>query len=147
MWWLIGAVVLVGAVVSVLLFRRSSRKREWADSLSSAQADVLWLAREVIPQLSHGGSVQEIAGGWRVSADRAVTAEDRLTSLEAAAPDDVGRGQARTLRDAVRGARARLDALARVGDLATAYSQLHAAAAELEAAVASVNPTAPSSGS
>jgi hypothetical protein len=145
-WWLIGAIVLVAAVVSVLLFRRNRRKGAWADQLSSAEADVAWFARQLLPQLSQVSSVQEISGGWRVSSGRVVAAEDRLTSLESAAVDEAGRSHARTLRDAVRGARARLDGLASIDDMATAQSQLHAAAGELEAALASVNPATPGSG-
>jgi hypothetical protein len=114
--------------------------------LSSAEADVAWFARQLIPQLSQVSSVQQIAGGWRVSSGRVVATEDRLTSLESAAVDEAGRSQARTLRDAVRGARARLDGLASVDDMATAQSQLHAAAGDLEAALASVNPATPGSG-
>jgi hypothetical protein len=140
LWWLIGAIVLAVAVVSTFLIRRNNRKQAWADRLSSSEADVAWFARELIPHLSQAPSVQQIAGGWRISSDRVIAAEDRLTSLEAAAIDDVGRGQARTLRDAVREARARLDALAVVGDMATALSQLQGAAGELEAALASVSP-------
>ena len=140
LWWLIGAIVLAVAVVSAFLIRRNNRKQAWADKLSSSEADVAWFARELIPHLSQAPSVQQIAGGWRISSDRVIAAEDRLTSLEAAAIDDVGRGQARTLRDAVREARARLDALAVVGDMATALSQLQGAAGELEAALASVSP-------
>ena len=140
LWWLIGAIVLVVAVVSTFLIRRNNRKQAWADRLSSSEADVAWFARELIPHLSQAPSVQQISGGWRISSDRVIAAEDRLTSLEAAAIDDVGRGQARTLRDAVREARARLDALAVVGDMATALSQLQGAAGQLEAALASVSP-------
>ena len=140
LWWLLGAIVLAVAVVSTFLIRRNNRKQAWADKLSSSEADVAWFARELIPHLSQAPSVQQIAGGWRISSDRVIAAEDRLTSLEAAAIDDVGRGQARTLRDAVREARARLDALAVVGDMATALSQLQGAAGELEAALASVSP-------
>ena len=140
LWWLIGAIVLAVAVVSAFLIRRNNRKQAWADKLSSSEADVAWFARELIPHLSQAPSVQQVAGGWRISSDRVIAAEDRLTSLEAAAIDDVGRGQARTLRDAVREARARLDALAVVGDMATALSQLQGAAGELEAALASVSP-------
>jgi hypothetical protein len=140
LWWLIGAIVLVVAVVSTFLIRRNNRKQGWADRLSSSEADVAWFARELIPHLSQAPSVQQISGGWRISSDRVIAAEDRLTSLEAAAIDDVGRGQARTLRDAVREARARLDALAVVGDMATALNQLQGAAGELEAALASVSP-------
>ena len=119
------------------LIRRNNRKQAWADKLSSSEADVAWFARELIPHLSQAPSVQQMAGGWRISSDRVIAAEDRLTSLEAAAIDDVGRGQARTLRDAVREARARLDALAVGGDMAMALSQLQGAAGELEAALAS----------
>ncbi len=140
LWWLIGAIVLAVAVVSTFLIRRNNRKQAWADRLSSSEADVAWFARELIPHLSQAPSVQQISGGWRISSDRVIAAEDRLTSLEAAAIDDVGRGQARTLRDAVREARARLDALAVVGDMATALNQLQGAAGELEAALASVSP-------
>jgi hypothetical protein len=140
LWWLLGAIVLAVAVVSTFLIRRNNRKQAWADKLSSSEADVAWFARELIPHLSQAPSVQQIAGGWRISSDRVIAAEDRLTSLEAAAIDDVGRGQARTLRDAVREARARLDALAVGGDMATALSQLQGAAGELEAALASVSP-------
>ncbi len=140
LWWLIGAIVLAVAVVSAFLIRRNNRKQAWADKLSSSEADVAWFARELIPHLSQAPSVQQMAGGWRISSDRVIAAEDRLTSLEAAAIDDVGRGQARTLRDAVREARARLDALAVGGDMAMALSQLQGAAGELEAALASVSP-------
>jgi hypothetical protein len=140
LWWLIGAIVLAVAVVSAFLIRRNSRRQAWAEKLSSSEADVAWFARELIPHLSQAPSVQQITGGWRISSDRVVAVEDRLTSLEAAAIDDVGRGQARTLRGAVRGARARLDGLAVVGDMATALSQLQGAAGELEAALASVSP-------
>jgi hypothetical protein len=140
LWWLIGAIVLAVAVVSTFLIRRNNRKQAWADRLSSSEADVAWFARELIPHLSQAPSVQQISGGWRISSDRVIAAEDRLTSLEAAAIDDIGRGQARTLRDAVREARARLDALAVVGDMATALNQLQGAAGELEAALASVSP-------
>lgn len=141
LWWLIGAVVLVVAVLIAFLMRKRSRKRAWADKLSSSETDVDGFARELIPQLGQAPSVQQMAGGWRISSDRVVAAEDRLTTLEAAAVDDMGRGQARTLRDAVRGARARLDTLATVYDRAEALSQLQAAAGELEAALAAVRPT------
>jgi hypothetical protein len=140
LWWLIGAVVLAVAVLIAFLMRKRNRKRAWADKLSSSETDVAWFARELIPQLSQAPSVQQMAGGWRISSDRVVAAEDRLTTLEAAAVDDMGRGQAQTLRDAVRGARARLDTLATVYDRAEALSQLQAAAGELEAALAAVLP-------
>ena len=140
LWWLIGAIVLAVIIVSAFLIRRNNRKQAWADRLSSSEADVAWFARELIPQLSQAPSVQQIAGGWRISSGRIVAAEDRLTSLESTATDEIDRGQARILRDAVRSARARLDALAVVGDMGTAMSQLQAAAGELEAALAAVGP-------
>jgi len=140
LWWLIGAIVLAVIIVSAFLILRNNRKQAWADRLSSSEADVAWFARELIPQLSQAPSVQQIAGGWRISFGRIVAAEDRLTSLESTATDEIDRGQARILRDAVRSARARLDALAVVGDMGTAMSQLQAAAGELEAALAAVGP-------
>jgi hypothetical protein len=140
LWWLIGAVVLVAAIVVALLMRNRSRKRAWAEKLSAAETDVAWFARELIPELSQASSVQQMVGGWRISANRVVTMEDRLTTLETAAVDDEGRRQVRTLRDAVRGARARVDALSSVYDLAEARSQLQAAVGELEVALASVSP-------
>ena len=108
----------------------------WATRFEAAKGEVAWLAREGIPQLGLAPTAQQIAGGWRVTADRVVAVEDQLTALEAEAIDDAGRARARTLRDAVRASRGQLDALAGTQDVAAASNELRAAAAGLEGALA-----------
>jgi hypothetical protein len=62
-----------------------------------------------------------VAGGWAVSSARVGVLEDDLTALEATALDDPDRARALALRDAVRTARARVEALVAPGsDLTTA---------------------------
>jgi hypothetical protein len=146
-WWLlIAAAVLAAAVVAWLLLRRRSRKQAWQDRFVASKGEVAQVARELIPQLSQAPSAQQIAGGWAVSANRVVAIEDRLTSLEATAVDDVGRGHAQMLRDSVRTSRSRLDALADIEDVAVARSELHAASRELETALAAIDRPPPQPG-
>ena len=142
LWWLIGALVLAGAGVTVFLLGRRRRKRAWADNLAAAKDEVAWFARTLIPRLEQAPTAQQIAGGWRVESDRVVAIEDRLTTLEAAAVDDVGRSQARSLRDAVRGSRTQLATLDTAEDRDAALNLLRSAAAGLEGALGSVDPSA-----
>jgi hypothetical protein len=139
-WWLvIAAALLAAGVVGWWLLRRRSRKGAWQDRFAASKGEVAQVARELIPQLSQAPSAQQIAGGWAVSADRVVAIEDRLTSLEATAVDDIGRAHAQTLRDSVRTSRSRLDALADIQDVAVARSELQAASMHLEAALAAID--------
>jgi hypothetical protein len=138
LWWLIGAVVLATAVIVAVLMRRRGRRRAWTEQLSAAAAEVTWFSRQLIPQLGQAASVQQMLGGWQISAGRVIALEDRLTALEAEAGDETSRGQAMALRDAVRGARMHLDALASAWDVPAAMNHLRAAASELEATLASV---------
>jgi hypothetical protein len=138
LWWLIGAVVVAIAVIVAVLMRRRRRRRARAEQLSSAAAEVTWFSRQLIPQLGQAASVQQMLGGWQISAARVIALEDRLTALEAEAGDETSRGQARALRDAVRGARMHLDALTSAWDMPAAMNHLRAAASEVEATLASV---------
>jgi len=139
-WWLvIAAAVLAAAIAGWLWLRRRNRQRAWQDRFEASKGEVAQVARELIPQLSQAPSAQQIAGGWSVSAHRVVAMEDRLTSLEATAVDDVGRAHAQTLRDSVRTSRSRLDALADVQDVTVARSELQAASTELEGALAAID--------
>jgi hypothetical protein len=139
-WWLIGAIVLALAITTAILLRRRARRRAWADKFTAAKGEVTWFARDLIPQLSQAPTAEQVAGGWRVEADRVVAVEDRLTALEAAAGDELSRGQAGTLRDAVRASRNQLAGLDTAGDAAAAQNLLRSTAAHLEAALASVDP-------
>ena len=82
--------------------------------------------------------MQQMLGAWQISAGRVIALEDRLTALEAEAGKETSRGQARALRDAVRGAWTHLDALTSAWDVSAAMNHLRAAAAQLEATLASV---------
>ena len=101
---------------------------------------VAWFARVLVPQLRLAESLDQAAGGWTVGSSQVSTLEDRLTALEAIAPDDAGRTRARTLRDAVRTARTRLRGLLTAGQVDTFQRDLDAVAAELERALETPQP-------
>ncbi|HZC70339.1 MAG TPA: hypothetical protein VE442_06580 [Jatrophihabitans sp.] len=81
-----------------------------------------------------------MAAGRRVEGDRVVAIEQRLARLDATARDETGRMQAGTLRAAERECRARLGALDTVLDAVAGRKLLQAAAVQLEAALAIVDP-------
>jgi hypothetical protein len=142
LWWLIGVVALAAVATTVVLLRRRSKKQAWAGRFDAAKGQVAWFARELIPQLGRAPTVQQMAGGWRIEANRIVAIEDQLTTVEATAVDDVGRGRARTLRGAVRGSRTQLAGLDDTADMVVATNLLRSAAAELESALSSIDPAA-----
>ena len=96
------AALLLGSAVAIPLVVRARRRSAWRQSLAEQEGEVAWLARDLLPELRRGGSVEQVAGGWAVGRTRVTAAEDRLTVLESTAPDDIGRERARSLRDAVR---------------------------------------------
>ena len=109
-WWLLAALALALAV-GIPLLVRSRRSKAWKSDLAGAEQEVAWLVRDLLPSLQRTGSREQALGGWAVSSERVLALDDRLTSLEATAPADSGRERARTLRDAVRVARGRMDSL------------------------------------
>jgi hypothetical protein len=139
LWWVL-AVVALAVVVAVPLVVRARRRRAWRADLASAEDEVAWFGRALVPELRRMGSLAEVAGGWNVAAGRVMAVEDRLTALEASAPDEAARTRSRTLRDAVRAARGRMQELLESGSLDTVSRDLDAVAAELEGALASANP-------
>ncbi len=138
-WWLVGAVVLGAALATVLLLRRRSRRHAWRNEFTVAEGEVAWFARELVPQLGRAPTAQQIAGGWRIQADRVIATEDQLTRLEVTAVDDVDGSQAHTLRDAVRASRTRLGALDTATDTVAAMNLLRSTATDLETALSSVD--------
>jgi hypothetical protein len=137
LWWLLAALALVAIAIPLLVSAR--RRRAWRADLRAAEDEVAWVARALVPELGRAGSVEQVAGGWGVGSSRVSAVEDRLTALEASAPDDAGRNRARTLRDAVRAARHRMQELTGSGTSDTLFRDLDAVAAELEAALRSEN--------
>lgn len=113
--WVALAVLLLAAIIGAWLLARSRRRRSWHTRLDAAQADVAWFARELVPQLRSSRSADQVAGGWQVAMPRVASAEDQLTVLEPSAPTEEDAARARQLRDAVRSARARMDALSGPG--------------------------------
>ncbi len=135
--WLLLALVVVGAVIGgVMLARARGRRREWEESLREASSEAAWFARVLVPRLGQEQSVEAVGGGWRASSARIVALEDRLTALVSSAPDEEAAARATRLRDAVRGARAGLDAIGRPGGPPTAGPALSAVVARLETALA-----------
>ena len=88
-----------------------ARRRRWRERLVAAEAEVGWLARELLPQLRDTGSLERVAGGWQVGLPRVTALEDELTVLESSTKKVEDAARARTLRDAVRSAHARVDSL------------------------------------
>ena len=134
LWWLLAAVI-VAVAVAVPLLLRARRRRAWREDLAAAEGEVGWFARVLVPELQRAESLDQAAGGWTVGSSQVSALEDRLTALEATAPDDAGRTRARTLRDAVRTARSRLHGLLTAGQVDTLQRDLDAVAAELERAL------------
>ena len=106
-WWLLAALVL-GTAVAIPLVVRARRRNAWRRDLTEAEGELTWFARELLPGLRQVGSREQLAGGWTVGQPRVAAAEDRLTVLESTAPDEAGRARARSLRDASRWARGRM---------------------------------------
>ncbi|MFI6831805.1 hypothetical protein ACIBG5_32195 [Kribbella sp. NPDC050241] len=141
MWWVLIA-FLVGLAVAIPLLVRSRHRRAWWDDLASAEEEVAWFARSLIPELRLTGSVEAAAGGWAVAASRVTAADDHLTVLEASAPDESAQARAAALRDAVRSGRVRMEALRESSTAETMSRDLDAVAADLEAALTPPSPAA-----
>ena len=137
---MLAAAVVALALLVPLLVRRSRRQR-WHDELAAATAEVAWFARTLLPQLRASGSPEALAGAWSVSAPRVMAVEDALTALDPTAPDDLARGHARTLREAVRSGREQLQLATAAGSAVAAGPVLDEVGERLEAALAQPVPS------
>ncbi|GAA4410832.1 hypothetical protein GCM10023168_30960 [Fodinibacter luteus] len=131
-WWLAALGVLAVAVVLLL---RSRRRAAWDVELEAAQAEVTWLARDLLPRVRATGTREAAAGAWAVSGDRVQALEDKLTWLEATAPAEPRRLRAEVLRDAVRDVHARAAALTQPGSDTHFTEEVDAVVATLEDAL------------
>jgi hypothetical protein len=126
---------VIGVAIAVPLLVRASRRRRFEDDLTAVIGEVEWFAGVLIPELQQQPSLERVAGGWQVGQSRVAAAEDTLTGLETSARDESDATRARTMRDAVRAARARIDVL--ISSPGTAHQpELAAAATELRSALA-----------
>jgi hypothetical protein len=141
-WWLLGAIA-VALAIAIPLIVVSRRRGAWASAFSSATEEAAWFARTLIAQLQQEPSVEQVAGGWRIARARVVAVEDSLTGLVSTAPGETEAARARTLRDAVRNSRDRLDALVQPGGSAATSAELATAASTLEGALTAISPDAP----
>jgi hypothetical protein len=132
LWWVIAAAAVV---VGISLLLRRHRRAAWREELATAEEDVVWLARSLLPELRRAASPNEAAGGWLVGSARVSGLEDTLTRLEASAPDDESRNRARRLRDAVRTADRQLQAVVAIDQLDTFRMRLDIVMAGLERAL------------
>ena len=137
-WWALAGLLLAAAIATPLLVR-AHRRRVWRADFATAEQEVAWFARVLVPELGQSGSLDQVEGGWTVGANRIAAVEDQLTVLEASAPDDVTRTGTRTLRDAVRASRGRVEELLQSGDPEAISPTLNEVAAGLEAALGSVD--------
>jgi hypothetical protein len=128
-------VVAAGALTWFLL-ARAARRRAWQEQLLAAEGEVAWLARELLPQLRDTGSVEQVAGGWRVALPRVTAAGDQLTVLQSSAKEVADGARAEQLRDAVRDARSRVEAATSGGPAEMWVLDLDEAISRLESALA-----------
>jgi hypothetical protein len=138
-WWLLAALV-AGLAIGVPLVLRSRRPQAWQSDFATSQAEATWLSRELLPELRRAASREQVAGGWAVSSARVGVLEDNLTALGATAPDDPDGARARALRDAVRDARVRVEALVAPGSDLSTSAVLDAVIDDLEHALRPAGP-------
>ena len=143
-WWLLGAALIAVAIAVPLLLAARRRRNSWTAQLMTATGEIVWYARQLIPQLQEAGSRDQLAGAWQVTRDRVSALEDTLTGLQSTASDEPEAARARGLRDAVRDARTRIDAAADTArppvDTATTRYALGEVRATLETALANSEP-------
>ena len=146
----IGAVLLGVAVTVAILLAARRRRSSWSARLAAATTEITWFARQLIPQLERQESHEQVHGAWQVTQGRVSTLEDALTGLETTAPDDREAARSRGLRDAVRAARERIDAMVHGSeaawpptDITTTRNELGAARATLESALIRSEPGRP----
>jgi hypothetical protein len=143
-WWLLAAALIAVAVAVPLLLAARRRRKSWKALLMAATGEIVWFARQLIPQLQRDGSRDQIAGGWQVTRDRVSMLEDTLTGLQSTGPNEQQADRARDLRNAVRDARTRIDAAAEITgppvDITTTRYELGLARATLETALANSEP-------
>jgi hypothetical protein len=139
-WWALAGLLLAAAIATPLLVR-AHRRRLWRADFGTAEQEVAWFARVLVPELGQSGSLDQVAGGWTVGLNRVAAVEDQLTALEASAPDEVTRAETRTLRDAVRGSRGRVEEMLQSGGPGAISPTLNEVAAELETALRTLGQT------
>lgn len=132
--------MLLGGTLAAILIPRARRRGAWDADLAAEEGEVAWFARELVPALQQAGSPDAVAGGWQVAAARVTQAEDRLTILASAAPDEVRRSRAQSVRDAVRAARLGIENLIVTRDAAAVPRDLAAIASRLEAVLTPPEP-------
>ena len=143
MWWLLAALVLAALAIGIPLLLRSRRRAAWQAELTAAEAEAIWFARELIPELKDAGTRERAAGAWGISSARVVAAEDQLTALTTSAPDDESGARATALRDAVRTGREQVEELLRTAPDVTYASGLDEVAVQLEHVLPPVPPPPP----
>jgi hypothetical protein len=127
--------VLAGAALTWFLVARSRARRRWRDELGAAEADVAWLARELLPSMRGTGTRDRAVGAWDVSRARVLATEDQLTALAASAKEQGDGDRALALRDALRDTRQRMESLGASDPGDTWILQLDEAIASLESAL------------
>lgn len=141
-WWMLAAIV-VALAIAIPVIVVSRRRGDWASAFGSATEETEWFARTLIAQLQQEPSIEQVAGGWRIARARVVAAEDSLTGLVSTAPGEAEAARARTLRDAVRNSKDRLDSLVQPDGSAATSAELATAASTLEGALTAISPDAP----
>ena len=146
LWLLIGLGLLAAAGVVVALRRRRERAA-WSEAVAEPVRDAQWLRDSLVPTLLAQGADGR-AGTWAIGRPRVITLEQRLTGLQADAPDPETAGRVVALTAAVQTLRRVLDDSATTtgfGGAATTAA-LQQSQLELDEAARALHPSSPPPG-
>ncbi len=87
-WWLLGALAVAIAIAFALVLASRRRGKSWSSQVLTATGEVVWFARQLIPQLQRDETRDQVAGPWQVTRARVSLLEDTLTGLESTAPKE-----------------------------------------------------------
>ena len=126
------AIVVALAVGGVLLWRRRSARKDWAEELGRVVTELRWANDQLIPGMLAAHTAREFAQAWTDGRPRLVAADQQLYALAQRAPDETGAASIAQLRTATAGLTSAVDAEA--GLTSEDPDALRAARADVERA-------------
>ena len=139
--WVLLVVSLLVAGAVVVLVPRARRRREWASGLAAAEAEVGWVAHELLPGLQVAATPDVLEAGWHHFRPRLDAAEQSLSTLADTARDEPGRARAAELGEALRTTRGAVVELVEARLPGPRTAELSLLAAQLEAVLAQGDPS------
>lgn len=144
LWLLLLLGLLAAAAGTVVALRRRRDRAAWSEAVAEPVRDAQWLRDSLVPTMLTQ-SPDGRAGTWAIGRPRVLTLEQRLTGLEAEAPDAETWGRVVTLTAAVQALRRVLDDAATTSGFggAATTAALQQSQLELDEAVRALHPPPP----